>query len=203
MTKYVKVGNLQVASELYNFINQEALPGSGLETVKFWSGVETIFEGLTEKNKQLLVRRDELQNAINHWHKDNKDFDFEKYKLFLKEIGYLETEVEDFHITTENVDEEVALKAGPQLVVPSDNARYALNAANARWGSLYDALYGTDVISEEDGAQNAGSYNPIRGEKVISFAKDFLDQSAALKQSSHKEVINYTIVDGNLAVSLS
>jgi malate synthase len=203
MTNYVKVGNLQVASGLYDFINQKALPGTGLFAEKFWAGVETIFVGLTARNNQLLARRDELQLAINQWHKENKDFDFEKYKRFLKEIGYLEPEVEDFQVTTENVDEEVALKAGPQLVVPSDNARYALNAANARWGSLYDALYGTDAISEEGGAQKAGSYNPIRGEKVISFAKNFLDQAAPLMQFSHKDAVNYAIVDGSLAVSLT
>lgn len=203
MTNYVKVGNLQVASGLYSFINQKALPGTGVEANRFWLGVETIFEGLTPKNKRLLTRRGELQDAINQWHKENKSFEFDKYKQFLKEIGYLELEGEDFQITTENVDEEVALKAGPQLVVPSDNARYALNAANARWGSLYDALYGTDAISEEGGAHKAGNYNPIRGEKVISFAKSFLDQVASLKQSSHKEAINYAIVDGRLAVSLN
>jgi malate synthase len=203
MSNYVKVGTLKVASELYHFINQKVLPGTGLEKVEFWSGVEGIFEGLTPINKQLLARRDELQYAINQWHKINKDFDFEKYKLFLKEIGYLEPEVDDFQVTTENVDEEVALKAGPQLVVPSDNARYALNAANARWGSLYDALYGTDAINEEGGAQKAGSYNPIRGEKVISFAKEFLDQAATLTQSSHKEAVNYAIVEGRLVVSLT
>jgi malate synthase len=203
MTNYVLVGNLQVATELYNFINQKALPGTALDKGKFWSGVESIFEGLTPKNKQLLTRRDELQQAINQWHKENKNFKLENYKLFLGKIGYLEPDVEDFKVTTENVDEEVALKAGPQLVVPSDNARYALNAANARWGSLYDALYGTDAINEEGGAQKNGSYNPIRGEKVILFAKKFLDQAAPLKHFSHKDAVNYAIMDGSLAVSLA
>ncbi|MDF2857480.1 MAG: malate synthase [Neobacillus sp.] len=203
MTNYVLVGNLQVATELYNFINQKALPGTALDKGKFWSGVESIFEGLTPKNKQLLTRRDELQQAINQWHKENKNFKLENYKLFLGKIGYLEPDVEDFKVTTENVDEEVALKAGPQLVVPSDNARYALNAANARWGSLYDALYGTDAINEEGGAQKNGSYNPIRGEKVILFAKKFLDQAAPLKHFSHKDAVNYAIMDGSLEVSLA
>ncbi|MDQ0201417.1 malate synthase G [Neobacillus ginsengisoli] len=203
MANYVKIGNLNVADVLYQFINDEALPGTGLDREKFWSELETLFSELTPKNKQLLAQRDEIQDKINVWKRENRDFRFENYKLFLQEIGYLEPEAEDFQISTENVDDEVALKAGPQLVVPVDNARYALNAANARWGSLYDALYGTDAISEEDGAQRAGSYNPIRGEKVITFAKEFLDLAAPLKQISHKNAVKYSIVEGKLAVLLS
>ncbi|MFB5195955.1 malate synthase G [Neobacillus sp. KR4-4] len=202
MSNYVKVGNLQVADVLYHFINDSALPGTGLDREQFWTDFEALFADLTPINNQLLDRRDDLQRKINMWHRINKSFHFENYQSFLKEIGYLEPETSDFQINTENVDEEVALKAGPQLVVPVDNARYALNAANARWGSLYDALYGTDAISEEGGANRAGAYNPIRGEKVIVFGREFLDQAIPLKQFSHKEAVKYSIVDGRLAVLL-
>ncbi|WP_078410875.1 malate synthase G [Priestia abyssalis] len=204
MKDYVKTGNLQVASELYEFINSEAIPGSGVNQEKFWSDFETLIQDLVPQNKALLAKRDEFQNRINEWHREhNENFDFETYKAFLQEIGYLEPEVEDFQITTDGVDDEIAVQAGPQLVVPVNNARYAINAANARWGSLYDALYGTDAISEEDGAERLGAYNPVRGEKVISFAKDFLDQAAPLTESSHQNAVQYTIIDGKLSVSLS
>ncbi|MFE8702424.1 malate synthase G [Cytobacillus sp. FJAT-54145] len=203
MKDYVKSGNLQVASELYNFINSEALPGSGVEQEQFWSNFEALILDLAPRNKELLARRDEIQDKIHAWHKENKQFDFEAYKSFLGEIGYLESEVEDYKVTTENVDDEVALVAGPQLVVPVDNARYALNAANARWGSLYDALYGTDAINEEDGAHREGGYNPVRGQKVISFARDFLDQAAPLAAGSHKDAVKYEVVSGKLAVTLA
>ncbi|MFK9090293.1 malate synthase G [Bacillus salipaludis] len=203
MTHYASVGKLQVASILYEFINQEALPGTGLDQKNFWAGFQTILDNLTPYNKALLAQRDKLQSKINQYHLENKLFELEKYKLYLQEIGYVEPEVDDFQVTTENVDEEIALTAGPQLVVPVDNARYALNAANARWGSLYDALYGTDAISEENGTKRTKSYNPIRGEKVISFAREFLDQAAPLAQSSHKEAVKYTIEDGKLVVTLS
>ncbi|MCM3115534.1 malate synthase G [Neobacillus sp. MER 74] len=202
MSNYVKVGNLQVADVLYHFINDSALPGTGLDREQFWTDFEALFADLTPINNQLLDRRDDLQRKINTWHRINKSFHFENYQSFLKEIGYLEPETSNFQISTENVDEEVALKAGPQLVVPVDNARYALNAANARWGSLYDALYGTDAISEEGGAKRAEAYNPIRGGKVIVFAREFLDQAIPLKQFSHKEAVKYSIVDGRLAVLL-
>jgi malate synthase len=203
MTDYVKIGNLQVARVFYDFLKNEVLPGTGLNSDQFWSDFETLVKDLTPKNKALLARRDEIQEKINNWHKENKgNFDLEKYKSFLQEIGYLEPEVEDFQITTQGVDDEIALQAGPQLVVPVNNARYALNAANARWGSLYDALYGTDAISEEGGAERRDSYNPIRGEKVISFAKEFLDQAAPLKGYSHKDAVKYAIVNGKLSVSL-
>lgn len=204
MKGYVQTGNLQVADILYEFINSEALPQTGLDKEKFWSGFEAIVKDLTPKNKELLAIRDEIQNKINTWHKENNQtFDFETYKGFLQEIGYLEPEAEDFKITTENVDNEIAVQAGPQLVVPVNNARYAINAANARWGSLYDALYGTDAISEEDGAHREGKYNPVRGEKVIEFAKNFLDETVPLKDASHKDAAEYVIVDGKLAVTLS
>lgn len=203
MTKYIQAGNLQVADILYQFVNEEALINTGLDRAKFWHDFEQLLDDLTPKNNELLACRDTIQQQINTWHRENQSFDFESYKSFLKEIGYLETEVEDFQINTDNVDEEVALKAGPQLVVPVDNARYALNAANARWGSLYDALYGTDVISEEDGAHRTVGYNPVRGEKVIAFARNFLDQTAPLEKFSHRDVVNYSVLDGKLTVLLS
>ncbi|MEW9503274.1 malate synthase G [Jeotgalibacillus marinus] len=203
MKDYVKIGNLQVAPVLYEFINVEAIPDSGLSSDVFWSGIDTIIHDLAPKNKSLLAKRDELQNKINEWHKENETFDHDLYKSFLRDVNYLEEEVEDFKVTTENVDDEIAIQAGPQLVVPVNNARYAINAANARWGSLYDALYGTDVISKEDGADNKGAYNPIRGNKVIAYAKEFLDQTVPLKQGSHKEIEAYTIVRGQLIAKLS
>ncbi|MEH7074632.1 malate synthase G [Neobacillus drentensis] len=203
MSNYVKVGNLQVADVLYHFINEDALPGTGLDREQFWTDFETLFDDLTPINNRLLAKRDEIQHQINTWHRENKSFHFEHYKSFLKEIGYLEQEVADFQISTENVDEEVAVKAGPQLVVPVDNARYALNAANARWGSLYDALYGTDAISEDGGAQRERVYNPVRGEKVIAFAREFLDQAAPLDHFSHKEAVKYSVENGRLAVLLT
>jgi malate synthase len=203
MQDYVKVGNFQVARIFYEFINTEVLPQSGVDSEQFWADLETLVKDLTPKNKALLARRDEIQEKLNEWHRQHRgNFDFDKYKSFLQEIGYLEPEVEDFQITTEGVDDEIALQAGPQLVVPVSNARYALNAANARWGSLYDALYGTDAISEEDGAQRGDHYNPVRGEKVIAYAKQFLDQAVPLNEYSHKDVVKYAVVDGKLSVSV-
>lgn len=204
MTNYVKKGNLQVAQELYEFINSEALPESRLTADQFWSGFEALISDLTPKNKELLAVRDDIQNKLNTWYRENNEnFEFEAYKSFLTEIGYLEPEVEDFEITTENVDDEIAVQAGPQLVVPVNNARYAINAANARWGSLYDALYGTDAISEEAGASREGGYNPVRGAKVIEFARNFLDQAASLQGASHKDAVSYTVADGKLQVALN
>lgn len=204
MVKYVQVGNLQVAEQLLQFINENVLPESGVEQEAFWGGFDQLIHDLSPKNKALLIHRDELQDAINQWHKENKvNFEFDKYKAFLMDIGYLEPPVEPFIVETENVDEEVALQAGPQLVVPVSNARYAINAANARWGSLYDALYGTDVISDEEGTEPVKGYNPVRGNKVINFSKNFLDQSATLKNASHKEVTGYAVVNDGLQVTLS
>ncbi|WP_342615199.1 malate synthase G [Peribacillus frigoritolerans] len=202
MGEYVKIGNLQVAPVLFEFINKDGIPGSKLNQEQFWVDFEKLVHDLSPKNKKLLARRDEIQTKINTWHRENKEIDFAEYKSFLQEIGYLEPEGEDFHITTEGVDDEIAFQAGPQLVVPVDNARYAINASNARWGSLYDALYGTDVISEKGGAYREGSYNEVRGGEVISFAKDFLDQVTPLKDYSHKNAVNYAVVDGKLAVTL-
>ncbi|UMZ30998.1 malate synthase G [Priestia megaterium] len=203
MTNYKQVGNLKVAPVLYQFINEEALPGSGLSTENFWSDFEALVTKLTPVNKRLLEKRDQLQAQINAWHQENPDGDFSEYKSFLTRIGYLESKTEDFLIGTEGVDSEIAYQAGPQLVVPVNNARYAINAANARWGSLYDALYGTDAISEENGASRTSSYNPIRGEKVIAFAKNFLNEVVPLVQSSHAEVVQYSLENGKLVAQLN
>lgn len=203
MGEYVQVGRLQVAKLFYEFIVEEVLPNSQVDPRKFWGDFEQLINELTPKNKALLEKRDELQEKINEWHKQHRGrFDFEQYKSFLQEIGYLEPEVEDFEITTERVDDEIAKQAGPQLVVPITNARYALNAANARWGSLYDALYGTDVISEEDGAERGKGYNPIRGEKVIAYVRSFLDETVPLRGYSHKDAVQYAVVDGVLTVTV-
>ncbi|KIL73352.1 malate synthase G [Bacillus badius] len=198
---YVKAGSLQVDEQLLQFINNEVLPGTGINDQAFWNGFSAIVSELTPKNRHLLKKRDEMQQKIDDWHKEHS-FDFDQYKAFLKEIGYIESEADDFKVATENVDEEIALQAGPQLVVPVNNARYAINAANARWGSLYDALYGTDAIPETKGAEKKGSYNPVRGEKVIAFARHFLDEAAPLAQGSHAESASYVVQDGELVVTL-
>ncbi|KHE71630.1 malate synthase G [Halobacillus sp. BBL2006] len=203
MSDYVKVGNLEVDSKLYEFIVSEALPESGVNQDQFWEDFNTLIHDLTPINKELLAKRDEIQKQIDTWHNDHSgSYDKDSYKEFLKEINYLEPEGEDFTITTKDVDDEIAVQAGPQLVVPADNARYALNAANARYGSLYDALYGTDVIPEEEGFEKGNSYNQKRGEKVVAYAKEFLDEIFALEQASHKDVVTYVIEEGTLAAIL-
>ncbi|MFD1446572.1 malate synthase G [Oceanobacillus profundus] len=202
MCGYVKIGNLQVAKVLYDFVNSEALPETGLDNEKFWDDFGKLVSDLAPKNKALLIEREELQKKIDAWHRENDAFEFNSYKSFLENIGYLEPEVGEFTITTTNIDDAITHQAGPQLVVPIDNARYAINAANARWGSLYDALYGTDVISEEGGAAKEGSYNPVRGGKVIAFAKNFLDENFPLQTSLHQEATTYAIVNGRLDVTL-
>jgi malate synthase len=204
MSQRVQVGGLQVAKELYDFINTEALPGTGIGAEQFWSRFDSIVHDLTPRNRELLAKRDALQAQIDAWHRDNRGaaFNFDAYKSFLRKIGYLLPEGEDFTATTENVDPEMATMAGPQLVVPVMNARYALNAVNARWGSLYDALYGTDAIAEDNGAERGQSYNPARGAKVIAFGREFLDQSAPLAGASHKDSAGYSIQNGQLCVVL-
>lgn len=204
MTERVQVGGLQVARVLFDFVNNEAIPGTGLSAEKFWAGAEAVINDLAPKNKALLAKRDELQAQIDAWHqaRAGQAHDAVAYKTFLQEIGYLLPEPADFHATTTNVDEEIARMAGPQLVVPVMNARFALNAANARWGSLYDALYGTDVISEENGAEKGKGYNKVRGDKVIAFARAFLDEAAPLHDGSHVDATAYAIKDGAFAVTL-
>lgn len=202
MENYVQVGELKVALELFTFINEEALPGSEVNPDAFWSGFEKLINDLTPKNRQLLVKRDKIQSLLNDWHVANKStFNFADYKSFLQEINYWESEVESFRVTTNQVDDEIAMQAGPQLVVPVNNARYALNASNARWGSLYDAVYGTNVIQYDD-APRASSYDPARGEQVIAYAREFLDRTIPLIEGSHKDAVKYAIVMGKLAISL-
>ncbi|WP_444884709.1 malate synthase G [Microbulbifer sp. PSTR4-B] len=195
MTERVQIGDLQIAPELYNLVCEEVIPGTGVDADKFWAGLDAIVRDLAPVNRSLLEKRDELQETLDRWYTENPQgfLDLEGYQTFLKEIGYLVDEPAEFSASTENVDEEIATLAGPQLVVPVMNARYALNAANARWGSLYDALYGTDVISEEGGAEKGSEYNPVRGAKVIEYARSFLDQSAPLTCGSHKEAVQYRI----------
>ena len=204
MTDRIAAGGLRVDKKLYDFINDEALPGTGVSPDAFWSGFDRIVHGLSPRNRELLVKRDELQRRIDAWYRESRDqpIDLAEYKAVLREIGYLVPEGDDFTVSTTNVDPEISTIAGPQLVVPVTNPRYALNAANARWGSLYDALYGTDVISEADGAERSGGYNAVRGAKVIDHARAFLDSAAPLASGSHADSTSYTVVDGALAVTL-
>ncbi|HEX5678691.1 MAG TPA: malate synthase G [Alcanivorax sp.] len=204
MTDRIKKGGLEIATELHDLVANEIAPGTGVEPDHFWTQFESILADLVPYNEMLLTKRDQIQEIIDVFHMEKKGakIDFQEYKDLLEEIGYLLPEGEDFKVGTTNVDEEIAHIAGPQLVVPVRNARFALNAANARWGSLYDALYGTDMISDEGGAEKGGAYNPKRGDKVIAWARDFLDQYFPLASGSHKDSTGYAIVDGKLAVRL-
>ena len=195
---------LQVATSLHTFVNEQVLPGTGVDSAAFWQGFDAIVADLAPKNLTLLAERDRLQTELDAWHTANPGEikDMAAYKAFLTKIGYLVPVTADTKTTTSNVDAELALQAGPQLVVPVLNARYALNAANARWGSLYDALYGTDVIPETDGAEKGKAYNPVRGAKVIAFARNALDQAAPLSTGSHRDATAYTVVGGKLAVTM-
>ena len=203
VTERVTVGNLRVAKVLHDFITNEALPGTGLDADSFWAGVDKVVADLGPRNQDLLARRDELQAQIDKWHRQRviEPVNLEAYKQFLGEIGYLLPEPEDFTVTTSGVDDEITKTAGPQLVVPILNARFALNAANARWGSLYDALYGTDVIPETDGAEKGSSYNRVRGDKVIAYAREFLDQAVPLASGSWSDITALTVDDGRLSVA--
>ena len=204
MTEYINHGSLKVSKELDDLINKKVCAGIDVEPENFWKSLEKIIEEFTPRNKALLEKRQDLQKKIDEWHLANKkEIDKTEYKNFLKEIGYLLEEANDFSIETKNVDPEIASIAGPQLVVPVMNARFALNAANARWGSLYDALYGTDVISEEGGAEKAGAYNPKRGAKVIEFSKKFLDENLPLSNGSYKDITAFQINEGKLQITLS
>ncbi|NWA84920.1 malate synthase G [Pseudomonas sp. D2002] len=204
MTEHVQVGGLQVAKVLFDFVNNEAIPGTGITADQFWAGADKVIHDLAPKNKALLAKRDDFQARIDTWHQTHagQAHDPVAYKAFLQDIGYLLPEAADFQASTQNVDDEIARMAGPQLVVPVMNARFALNASNARWGSLYDALYGTDAISEADGAEKGKGYNKVRGDKVIAFARAFLDEAAPLSAGSHVDSTGYKIVDGKLIVSL-
>ncbi len=194
-----------MTADLYDLIENEIIPGTGVKPETFWSELESIISDLSPRNRDLLNKRDDLQSQIDVWHQQRtgQPHDAAAYKKFLIEIGYLLPEAGDFKVTTENVDSEIAQQAGPQLVVPIMNARFALNASNARWGSLYDALYGTDVISEEGGAEKGQGYNPVRGAKVIEFARNMLDEAAPLVGCSHKEAAQYTVNEQQLVVVLN
>ena len=201
----VTYGGLHVSKELDNFLREELVTGINIQPSLFWKSLESILDTFGPKNIELLAKRDSLQEQIDNWHIQRKDQDHNaaEYKSFLKEIGYLLEEGDDFSIETSDVDPEIKTIAGPQLVVPVMNARFALNAANARWGSLYDALYGTNVISEEDGAERVGGYNPARGSKVIAFAKNFLNETVPLKSGVYEDAISFMILGESLQVVLS
>ena len=193
---------LSVDTQLADFVKNQLLPGTHLSEHQFWQSFAHIVQTLTPTNKALLEKRELLQQQIDDYHLANKRWDSVKYHAFLQDIGYLVKEPTNFEIETQNVEPEVALTAGPQLVVPVSNARFALNAANARWGSLYDALYGTDVLSEDDGAEKGNTYNPVRGFKVMAYARQFLDKALPLTNGSHIESTNYSVVDGALLITL-
>jgi malate synthase len=202
MPKRIECAGLQIDEALHSLLVQEIAPGTGIEPDHFWHGLADIWAALGPENKRLLGERDSLQAQIDQWHRDHREesFNAEAYEAFLREISYLHPEPAPFSITTNNVDPEIATIAGPQLVVPVMNARYALNAANARWGSLYDALYGTDAIPEDGGAERGGAYNPVRGERVIAWARDFLDTHCPLAGGTHSDATAYVITAGTLSV---
>ena len=204
MSDRITVGGIRVDKVLYDFVNSQAIPGTGVDPDAFWAGAAEIFTDLAPRNRELLGVRDELQSKIDAWHQANPaPIDPAAYKAFLQEIGYLVPAPESVSVSTAGVDEEIATIAGPQLVVPIMNARFAINAGNARWGSLYDALYGTDAIPETDGAEQGKSYNKVRGDKVIAWAREFLDDAAPLSTGSHVGTTGYSIVDGALQVTLA
>ncbi len=201
MTERVACHRLEVATVLHSFLTEEALPGTGIEPDRFWQGVDALIHDLTPKNGALLAERDRIQRELDNWHKTHPGpvTDMPSYQAFLRSIGYIQPVPETVHVTAENVDPEV-IAAGPQLVVPALNARFAINATNARWGSLYDALYGTDAIAEDGGAERTSSYNEVRGAKVIEFSRKFLDMAAPLTVGSHCDAAAYVVCDGQLQV---
>jgi malate synthase len=204
MSDMVGTGDLHVAKVLYDFVNTEALAETGVTPEAFWQSMDRMVHDLAPKNHALLAKRDAIQAKIDDWYRANKgkDIALAAYKSFLGEIGYLVPEGRDFSVETERVDDEIAHIPGPQLVVPVTIARYALNAANARWGSLYDALYGTDAISDDDGSARGGAYNPKRGEKVIAWGRELLDDAAPLAAGSHADAARYGVKDGKLVVAM-
>ena len=204
MTQRTDIQGLQIDTALHQFIEQQALPGTGVDAAVFWAGFSELVHDLAPKNRALLAERDRLQAELDQWHRANPGpiRDMAAYREFLTSIGYLKPVPADFRITTANTDIEITQQAGPQLVVPVMNGRYALNAANARWGSLYDALYGTDAISDDDGAERGPGYNPVRGDKVIAFARNFLNQCIPLAAGDHTQVERYSVQDGQLLVTL-
>lgn len=205
MSTRTNIDNLQIDEKFYNFINNEVLPGINVNNDAFWVDFSKLITDLSPINKNLLVIRESMQEKIDQWHQENSGelFNFKQYKQFLKAINYIAKEAPNFNISTSNVDDELAILAGPQLVVPVMNARFALNAVNARWGSLYDALYGSDIISDENGAEKAAQYNPLRGNKVIAFGRNFLDKTIPLESASHSDVVKYEVIDNSLVAKLS
>ena len=201
MSGRIEHAGLQVDQELSNFLEQEVLPDTGISAAAFWSGLAAMVNDLAPRNRALLTKRDELQAKLDTWYKANRNYSMADYQAYLREIGYLLPEGADFQVTTANVDNEITTLAGPQLVVPVMNARYALNAANARWGSLYDALYGTDAISEDNGAEKGKAYNPVRGAKVIAWAKNFLDEATPLQDARWEQVSGFSITNGKLTLT--
>ena len=202
MTHTLTHSGLSVDLELADFVKTKLLPGTHLSEQQFWQSFAKIVQTLTPINKALLAKREQLQQQIDQYHIANKTWDSKQYQRFLSDIGYLVPEPANFKIETQQVEPEIAVTAGPQLVVPVSNARFALNAANARWGSLYDALYGTDVLSEDDGAEKGTTYNPVRGFKVMAYARQFLDKALPLENGSHIESTNYSVVNGALVITL-
>lgn len=204
MSERVQKGSLAIDTQLYNFIANEVTPVVGIDNEKYWQEFEKIVQAFQPRNKALLAKRDEIQAQIDDWHDNNPasngQIDKAAYTQFLKDINYIVPEGDDFLVETQNVDDEIAHIAGPQLVVPVRNARYALNAANARWGSLYDALYGTDVIDETNGAEKGKGYNPVRGAEVVKYAKNFLDASFALAEGKYADVTGFKVEDGKLVI---
>ena len=203
MTTRIEHSGLKIAKPIYDLVTDRICPQVGIDADNFWASFAAIIETFAPRNQALLKKRESLQALIDSWHQQQAQPDFARYKSFLQDIGYLVPEGPDFTIAPKNVDREIALQAGPQLVVPIMNARFALNAVNARWGSLYDALYGNDLISEEGGAEKAGSYNPIRGNRVIDYGRDFLDMAVPLATGSHKDVTGYRVVSQGLQASLA
>ena len=203
MTTRIHHAGLAVDPNLYAFINHQVIPGTGIDVEHFWQGFAKIVAEMTPINRALLVKRDDLQLQVDQYHQAHSNFDFDHYKEFLQQIGYLKQAPTNVQVSTKNVEPEIATMAGPQLVVPVSNARFALNAANARWGSLYDALYGTDAISEDNGREKTSGYNQERGRAVIDFGREFLDQALPLSYGSHKDATDYAVVDDKLVVTLN
>ncbi|MEM1316961.1 MAG: malate synthase G, partial [Pseudomonadota bacterium] len=205
MSERVSAGGLQVEKVLHDFINTEVLPGTTVDTESFWTGFGELVADLAPRNAELLAKRDALQQQINEWHKDNRDGfqNMDAYENFLRDIGYIVPEGPAFSVSTDHVDDEIAAIAGPQLVVPVLNARFALNAANARWGSLYDALYGTDAISEEGGAERGGGYNEMRGNRVIAWGREFLDKAVPLAAGSWTDVQCFSVENAELVIAMA
>ena len=203
MVDRIEHSELHIAKPIYDLVNKQICPGTGIDPDQFWSKFAALISHFAPINRKLLEKRENLQAQIDSWHHQHRgNFNFADYKAFLQSIGYLVPDGADFSVTPTNVDPEIAQQAGPQLVVPIMNARFALNAVNARWGSLYDALYGNDVISEQGGAEKVGAYNPLRGQKVIDYGRDFLDNAVPLTSGSHHGATAYQVLNQQLAVSL-